>query len=67
MIDDDDVRDMMIIGSGAGPIVGLIFAVVVIVVAVYACQNKQECHKRHCDHGRAELVKGQCLCVEDAK
>ncbi len=67
MIDDDDV-DFAILASNPTTGIGVIITIVLIVVlAVVASHNKEECSTRHCDHGHPALIKGQCLCVEAAQ
>lgn len=65
MIDWDDVGLAGIISSDFG----LLAAVVVMVVFSYfACENEKTCAAMACPTGKAaELLKGQCLCVEPAK
>jgi len=67
MIDDDDVTAWAIFGPVGGPVVTTVFLVVLCVLMVRACENKNECGRRHCDKGRPALVKGECVCMEQAK
>jgi hypothetical protein len=67
MIDDDDVMLAALGLPIIGPISGIVFVIVVGLLSFYACENGEECGKKHCEHGKAELMHNQCLCVMEAK
>jgi hypothetical protein len=74
MLDDDDLLTATILAptpGGSGPvgcIATLIGLAIVIAIAVVVSQNKEECGKRTCEAGsKPMLLKGECLCVSQAK
>ena len=68
MIDDDDVTTAILLApiGGSGP-VGCFFTVlgilVVIVIAVIASNNQEECEAKQCGAGSARLLDGECVCT----
>lgn len=38
-----------------------------IVFFVMAIQQSRECNEKHCAHGAATVVKGECVCLEKAR
>lgn len=66
MIDDDDVSFFVLAMPVVGPVTLVLFIAGFIVLSVRACENDEACSKRHCDTGSAELMHGQCLCVQEA-
>jgi hypothetical protein len=62
MIDESDANFSLLLFGGTP--IGLIIA---ILIAYQACQNKEDCSKRHCDKGHPVLTAHECLCLEEAK
>ena len=65
MIDDSDGDFALLMGSGGGPIFGVLCLVIAIVLYAYACENKKECAEMQCPNGgSAELVAHDCRCLD---
>jgi hypothetical protein len=62
MIDDSDVDFAVLAAPG-----GIVGVIIILVVAYFACTNKEDCMKRHCDRGHPVLTAHECLCLESAK
>lgn len=67
MIDDSDGDFALLASSGMGPIGGLIFVVLAIVLYVVAHNNEKTCVEHKCGHGVAKLLDHACVCVEPVK
>lgn len=69
MLDDDDTDFAILMSPSDAGWIGLVISVIVIIViAVIVAQNKDDCAARHCDDGqKPRLLKGECLCVTEAK
>lgn len=67
MIDDDDVFEVAMLWPSGSMLLALAGVIVVIVLAVAAYRNVEECSRRKCDHGAPIVSDGQCICAERAK
>lgn len=67
MIDDSDVDDWWMLSLvSSGPWALVTVAIMVVLWAV-KCGNDDECAKMHCATGKPELLKHECLCVQEAR
>lgn len=68
MIDHEDADMMWMIALiGDNPVLFVLGLIAAGIVAFIACQNDDECSKRHCDRGHPVLMEHDCMCVETAK
>jgi len=68
MIDDDDVRDFALLSNPQTKLGAILTLIVLVVLAVIASMNDDECAQRTCPAGQTpKLMKHECLCVTIAK
>ncbi len=64
MLDDEDLDFTILVTPTGGWIITILGIIAVIIVAIIVSDNKEECAKRHCEHGSPILAHHECMCVE---
>jgi len=67
MLDDDDAMFATLAWQPTSLLGLVVGGIILALIWFQACSNAGECGKRHCEHGKPQLVKHECICTERAE